>query len=170
MENSDSFERDALWAAVKEGTITQLVSDHSPCTIDLKKVEEEDFEKAWGGIASLQLGLSCVWSRGREYGLSIPEMSRVMSLQTAQLVGLEKRKGTIEVGKDADFVIWNPEARFKVFPDALEMKNRVTSPYNGQELHGRVQATYLRGQVIFNEEGFTSSSPSGQWLKPLHMK
>jgi hypothetical protein len=74
-----------------------------------------------------------------------------MSEQTAQLVSLGDVKGTIEVGKHADFVIWDPEARFIVEPDGLQMKNKI-SPYNGQELYGVVKATYLRGSLIYNGE------------------
>jgi len=163
--------RDSLWEAVKEGTITQLCSDHSPCTIDLKGVDEGDFDKAWGGIASLQLGLPCVWTRAREYGVSIPQLSQVMSEQTAQLVSLGDVKGTIEVGKHADFVVWDPEARFIVEPDVLQMKNKI-SPYNGQELYGVVKATYLRGSLIYNGEapgGFVNDKPQGVWTKPSHL-
>eukprot|EP01127_Copromyxa_protea_P011367 TRINITY_DN2853_c0_g1_i2.p1 TRINITY_DN2853_c0_g1~~TRINITY_DN2853_c0_g1_i2.p1 ORF type:complete len:323 (+),score=96.75 TRINITY_DN2853_c0_g1_i2:630-1598(+) len=163
--------RDALWEAVKEGTITQVCSDHSPCTIDLKKVEEGDFDKAWGGIASLQLGLPCVWTRAREHGVSISHLSRVMSEQTAKLVSIDDKKGTIEVGKHADFVVWNPEAKFVVDPEFLFMKNKI-SPYNGEELYGQVKATYVRGNLIFDAEkgGFTSDEPQGVWVRPSHLE
>lgn len=91
-----------------------------------------------------------------------------MSQQTAELVSLEKVKGTIEVGKHADFVVWDPETRFTVTPSELEMKNRTTSPYNGQELYGKVVATYLRGNAIYKENSFAFDKPLGTWLKPVH--
>lgn len=70
--------------------------------------------QAWGGIASLQLGLPCVWTRAKQYGLTIPQLFKVMSKQTAELVSIADKKGSIEVGKHADFVVWDPEAKFKV--------------------------------------------------------
>merc|ERR1712000_641601 len=85
--------RDKLWQALEDGVITQVISDHSPCTTDLKLLEDGDFLKAWGGISSLQLGISIVWTQAK--------------------------KGSIEVGKDADFVVWCPEEEFVVEEDAL---------------------------------------------------
>jgi len=157
-----------LWNAVKEGTITQICSDHSPCTLELKKIEEGDFDLAWGGIASLQLGLSCVWTRAREYGVGIPLMFRCMSQETSNLVSLGHKKGSIEVGKDADFVVWNPEESFIVTPELLQMKNK-GSPYNDQQLFGTVAATYLRGSQIYDGRTL-GTEPTGQWLRHNNKK
>jgi len=91
-----------------------------------------------------------------------------MSEETAKLVSICDKKGTIEVGKQADFVVWDPEAKFIVTEDILLMKNKI-SPYNGQELFGKVEATYLRGQKIYGSQvGFTSDLPQGIWLKPSY--
>lgn len=103
-----------------------------------------------------------------------------MSKQTAELVSIADKKGSLEVGKHADFVVWDPEAKFKVGqelvsiewleqvePDNLHMKNRITSPYNGQELYGKVQATFLRGTLVYEQgTGFTTEQPQGVWVKP----
>ncbi len=76
------------------GVITQVISDHSPCVPELKKLDSGDLMSAWGGIASLQLGLPAVWTRARERGCTINQLARWMALQTAELVKLEGRKGT----------------------------------------------------------------------------
>jgi len=94
-----------------------------------------------------------------------------MSEQTAQLVSLGDVKGTIEVGKHADFVVWDPEAHWIVESSGLQMKNKI-SPYNGQELYGVVKATYLRGSLIYDGEtldGFVRDKPQGVWIKPSHL-
>jgi len=119
--------------------------------------------KAWGGIASLQLGLPIVWTGCKQRGLSVVDLARFCSKQTAELVHLG-RKGGIEVGKDADFVVWDPEAAFTVTKEILNFKNR-SSPYEGQQLYGVVKATILRGQKIFDGQHFASEKPAGQWIK-----
>lgn len=141
-------DRDALWAALADGTIDQVVSDHSPCPPALKARESGDFMAAWGGIASLQLGLPVVWTGMRERRLSIDRLAQWMSGAPAQLVGLSHRKGAITPGLDADFVVWSPEQEFTVRAEDLLHRHPLT-PYLGRRLAGVVHATYLRGERVF---------------------
>ena len=138
--------REKLWRGLREGLIDLVVTDHSPCTPELKKLEACDFDGAWGGIASLQLGLPVVWSEARERGATVVDMARWMSEGPAKLAGLSQ-KGAVEVGRDADFVVWCPEESFLVRKEELHHKNKIT-PYDGQTLHGVVHATYLRGAKV----------------------
>ncbi|MGW7520153.1 allantoinase AllB [Streptomyces sp. NPDC054796] len=135
--------QDALWQALADGTIDCVVSDHSPCTADLKT---PDFGTAWGGISSLQLGLPVIWSAARERGQSLEDVVRWMSAGPARLAGLE-HKGAIEAGRDADFAVLAPEETFTVDPAGLHHRNRVTA-YAGRTLHGVVRSTWLRGERI----------------------
>jgi len=155
--------REKLWEAVGSGLITQVISDHSPCTTNLKKLELGDFKLAWGGISSLQLGLSLVWTEASKRGYGIPTLAKWMCLQTAKLVQLDKCKGSIEVGKHADFVVWDPDYTFEVVTDDLHMKNKRT-PYEGATLQGHVYATFLRGRKVYEEGEFLSEKPCGRWL------
>jgi allantoinase len=86
--------RDALWAGLRDGRIDCVVSDHSPCTADLKT---DDFAAAWGGIASLELGLPAVWTAARQRGVPLAEVVEWMSARPAALCGLA-RKGALAVG------------------------------------------------------------------------
>jgi allantoinase len=138
--------RERLWRGLREGLIALVVTDHSPCTADLKKLDLGDFDAAWGGIASLQFGLPIVWTEGRARGASVVDMARWMSEAPAKLAGLES-KGVIEEGRDADFVVWRPEASFTVTTECILHRNKVT-PYMGQTLEGAVTATYLRGERV----------------------
>ncbi|MFF0741784.1 allantoinase AllB [Streptomyces sp. NPDC004111] len=150
--------QDVLWAGLADGTIDCVVSDHSPCTTDLKT---PDFASAWGGISSLQLGLPAIWTEARRRGHSLDDVVRWMSAAPAALAGLT-RKGAIEAGRDADFAVLAPEETFTVDPAHLFHRNQVTA-YAGKTLHGVVKQTWLRGERI-NDEG-TLTEPAGRLLE-----
>ena len=139
--------RDRLWRGLEEGVVSMVVSDHSPSPPELKHLEQGDFFRAWGGISSLQLGPSAVWTQAVRRGYSLAHLSRWMSTEPAALVGLS-RKGRIAVGYDADFAIFDPGATFDVVPTRLEHRHAIT-PYAGYTLRGVVKATYVRGQCVF---------------------
>ncbi|GAA6526938.1 allantoinase AllB [Intrasporangium sp. DVR] len=138
--------RDLLWAGLGDGTLDVVVSDHSPSTPDLKALDTGDFGVAWGGISSLQLGLSVVWSEARNRGFTLADVSRWMSRGPADLVGLP-RKGRIQVGADADFCVFAPDDSFVVDPARLQHRNPIT-PYAGRRLDGLVRSTWLRGERV----------------------
>lgn len=154
--------REKLWAALEDGTIGMIVSDHSPAPPGMKCLETGDFLAAWGGISSLQLRLPIVWTLLRERGLSLARLSEWTASRPAGLVGLQKEKGAIEAGRDADFVIWNPDASFTVEPSMIHHRHKLT-PYMGQKLYGVVEATYLRGQKIY-ERGKFAGEPLGRLI------
>ena len=138
-----SANRDALWRGLATGVIDEIVSDHSPCVPELKLPDVGDFAGAWGGIASLQLGLPIVWTQARARGHGLADVARWMAQRPAEVVGL-RSKGRIAVGYDADFVALAPEETFTVDPSRLHHRHPVT-PYAGQRLHGVVHMTWLRG-------------------------
>jgi allantoinase len=145
----------ALWQGLADGVIDCVVSDHSPCAPDLKCPDSGDFAEAWGGIASLQLGLPVVWTEARRRGYQLADVVRWMAQAPAELAGLP-RKGRIAVGCDADFAVFAPDETFVVEPDALHHRHPVT-PYAGHTLHGVVHQTWLRGCPVVG-------NPSGQLL------
>ncbi|CAK9829123.1 Probable allantoinase 1 [Anthophora retusa] len=144
----DKVNRDKLWDGLRNEVIDMVVSDHSPCTEELKT--KGNFLTAWGGISSLQFGLSLLWTAARLKGIGLTEISRLLSAAPAKLCGLDNRKGTIAVNMDADFVIWDPEKKFKVERNRIFFKNKLT-PYENRILHGKVEATVLRGEYIFKD-------------------
>jgi allantoinase len=150
-----------LWAALDEGVIDMVITDHSPCPPQMKS---GDFASAWGGIASLQLSLGVMWrhcSCGAGSRRSRPaQLVRWMSAAPAQLAGLTHRKGAIAAGFDADLVIWNPNAP----PTELHHRHKLT-PYQPHHYPGAVETTFLRGQKIY-ERGSFASAPLGAILKP----
>jgi allantoinase len=140
-------EREALWDALIRGEIDLVASDHSPCPPAMKE-SGGDFFAAWGGIASLQLSLSAVWTGARERGVGPERVAGWMSSNPARLARLDDRKGRLANGYDADIVVWDPEASFRVVPNQLEHRHAVT-PYAGRELFGRVRGTFVSGQLAF---------------------
>jgi allantoinase len=152
--------REHLWAAVADGTIDMVVSDHSPCTPALKLQEEGDFMAAWGGIAALQFGLPVMWTNLRDRGFDLADLTRLMSAETATLAGLEHRKGKLAAGYDADIVVWDPEREFKVVPAIIRHRHKLT-PYSGMELRGVVEMTYVSGKKVY-EMGALGGAPTGR--------
>ncbi|WP_328460282.1 allantoinase AllB [Actinoplanes sp. NBC_00393] len=146
----DAANADLLWAALADGLITCVVSDHSPCTPDLKRQETGDFAAAWGGIASVQLGLPVIWTAAAERGHTLADVVDWMARRPADLVGL-RQKGRIAVGADADLVAFEPDEEFTVDPHTLHHRNPVT-PYAGKVLRGVVGTTWLRGQKVTGAE------------------
>ena len=145
-----SAERERLWSALQSGHIDLVATDHSPAPPSLKHVDSGNFVSAWGGIASLQLGLVAVWSGAVERGVSLHALCRWMSAAPASLAGLYPRKGVIAPGADADLVIWDPDDETAVDARTLYHRHAVT-PYHGCRLRGRVRTTILRGKVVFDD-------------------
>lgn len=152
--------RERLWQALESGLIDFVVSDHSPCTPELKKSESGDFHAAWGGIASLQFTLPAMWSEARGRGHTLDEIVRWMSRSTAQFAGLPK--GALAPGLDADIVVFDPEGEVRVTPETIHYRNKIC-PYTGRRLTGAVHRTYLAGRKIY-DNGSYPPRPTGRAL------
>ena len=195
--------QDQLWKelhrhASADGVIKTVVSDHSPCTPDLKllpshisgsisisphSAEHENkssgndgnFFAAWGGIASVGLGLSILWTElNRRNGHSVSSLTTFTSYlqdivqwcckNTAAQVGLAAQKGDLAVGYDGDVCVFDDEAEWIVEPNTMLFRNKC-SPYQGRNLKGMVRETWVRGQKVFaRAEGFGDRKPEGKLL------
>jgi allantoinase len=154
--------RDRLWNGLKQGVIDFVVSDHSPSPPALKNLASGDFQNAWGGIASLQLGLPIVWTEASKRACTLADMAEWMCRRPAQFAGLGGRKGGIAPGYDGDLIVWNPEKEFTVVPTMLFHKHSLT-PYEGRRLRGVVEMSFLRGKKIY-ERGSLEGPPAGTVL------
>ncbi len=155
----DNQER--LWAALDDGLISMVVSDHSPCIPDLKRMDTGDFAAAWGGIAGLQCSFLAMFTEARRRGFGLDRVARWMSEAPARHAGLWGRKGAIAPGFDADLVAFDPEGTTRVDAPFLQHRHKVT-PYQGETLHGAVKTTWLRGRVVY--DGATFGPPQGRWI------
>jgi allantoinase len=156
--------REKLWDALREGLVDQIVTDHSPSTVELKCSGSGDFMKAWGGISSLQLGLAAIWTEARGRGRSVRDVVEWMSAAPARLVGLQGTKGAIVAGADADIVFWDPDADFTVDAAELEHRNKLT-PYHGRTLKGSVVRTMLRGETVYERGSGFVRPRRGRWIR-----
>lgn len=176
--------QNGLWTELRrsdDSCIKTIVSDHSPCTPNLKLLPADiagavpkaatikdidgDFFAAWGGISSVGLGLSILWTEGQDRGVTVEDVVRWCCGNTAKQVGLDHVKGEIAVGFDADIAVFDDEATFVVQPSTMLFRNKC-SPYQGKTMKGVVRETWLRGRRIHTrEEGFAEKvGPQGQLL------
>ena len=142
----EASNRDSLWGGLEQGVIDFIVSDHSPCTVAMKELASGNFGAAWGGISSVQLSLSIIWTGARRRRYSLATVAAWMSEGPARLAGL-RRKGKIAPGFDADFCVLAPDESFVVDPARLYHRNPLT-PYAGRRLMGVVRETWLRGERV----------------------
>jgi allantoinase len=149
--------RELLWDGLLDGTIDYIASDHSPCTVDLKDVENGDFGVAWGGIASVQLGLSLIWTEARRRHLPLERVIEWMASRPADRLRL-RSKGRIALGYDADFAVFAPDDAYVIDAQKLHHRNAIT-PYQGNVVSGVVRRTLLRGREVDYE------TPHGRLLR-----
>jgi allantoinase len=156
--------REGLWHGLREGWIDLVATDHSPCPPPMKRLDEGNFETAWGGISSLSMALPVMWTEASARGFTLCDIARWMAEGPARLAGCEQRKGRIAPGYDADLAVFHPDAEFVVTPERLHHRHAV-SPYLGEKLRGVIQATYLRGQLVFSDGKFPGQ-PLGREFRP----
>ena len=140
---------DLLWEALKDGTLDFIATDHSPAPPEIKELESGDLSKAWGGIAGLQFLLPVLWTEASKRGFSPERILELLSSNVSSFLHLEKRKGKITKGFDADLFAWNPEGKFEVTPESIFHRHKIT-PYSGLTLTGKVEKTYIGGVKVFD--------------------
>ncbi|MBX2802246.1 MAG: allantoinase AllB [Myxococcales bacterium] len=153
--------REELWKGLVEGVIDMVVTDHSPCVPGLKLPDTGDFLQAWGGIASLQLGLSAVWTEARRRSIPMQHVLGWLSDGPRALAGWPAARG-VRQGAAADLMAWRPERTFEVHEEDLVQRHPV-SPWIGRHLAGDVHATWLRGHRILRD-GRLEGPPHGRTL------
>ncbi len=160
--------RERLWDGLREGLIDTIGTDHSPAPPALKQLASGDLDRAWGGIASLQVALPAVWTEAQRRGFTLSDLTTWMARRPAELLGISSAKGAIAPGRDADLVVFDADATFTVDAASLHDRHRLT-PYEGRRLAGAVEATYLRGSLVYRSGEFAKSA-SGRPLSRLSGK
>ncbi len=136
--------RERLWDALLTGDIDFIASDHSPCPPAMKRADTGDFFASWGGIASLEVAMSAVWTGSRAHGATMVDLAEWLSERPARLAGIAERRGAIAPAHDADLVAFDPDSEWVVDPARLRQRHPVT-PYAGMRLRGRVERVWVGG-------------------------
>ena len=152
---------DKLWQCLRKGVIDTIGSDHSPCPPEMKS--GLSFYEAWGGISGLQHGLPLLWQHCSEDHELLSCLVRLSSSEPAKKAGLEA-KGSIEIGKDADFILVDSsQTPNEIKADNLVYKHGV-SAYCGMQTSLNIRQTWLRGSLTF-ENGEATGEPSGAFYR-----
>ncbi len=150
-----------LKEALVNGVLDFIATDHSPAPPSIKELESGNLQKAWGGIAGLQFLLPAGWTAMKEK-ISIEKFIPLLTEHPAKFLKIDDRKGKLQVGYDADLVIWNPEEKFEV--KAMDILHRHNcSPYCGEDLFGTVQQTIVNGSTVYGNKKIIHKN-EGQWL------
>jgi allantoinase len=155
----NSSNREKLWKGLEDGTIDMLTSDHSPCLPEMRKLKSGNFLDAWGGISGLQFSLQVTWTEARNRGYSVEHIIKWWSEMPARLGGFWMSKGSLDIGKRADFVVWDPNS-YAITDRSYHRHSG--SPYIGDKLFGQIRNTFLGGVEVFRyDEDYGSRHPTG---------
>ena len=182
--NQNGLWSELLWE--DDSVIKTVVSDHSPCTPELKLLppsingaslptppseeskEPGDFFSAWGGVSSVGLGLPILWTSAFEqnHNITAEHIALWCCSNTAAQVGLGKSKGQLAVGFDGDVCVFDDECQWVIGEggEGMLWRNKI-SAYVGKKMRGAVTETWLGGQKIFGRgNGFHETKPRGRLL------
>lgn len=156
---------DAVWTAIGDGLVDQVVSDHSPFSKEMVERAWEYPGEKWFGIAANELVLPFLIRRAIAGELTLERIAEVMSESLARTYGLYPRKGTIQVGSDADFVAIDLTATETVKSSELEARTKFTM-FDGLALTGLPVLTIVRGAVVMEDRVVTGKAGHGVWQRP----
>ena len=155
--------QDALWAAIKNGTIDTVATDHCPFQSYEKDWGKDDFTKIPNGCAGIENLYPYMLSAANEGKISFSTAVKLCSANPAKIFGCTQ-KGSLTVGKDADIVLYDPEK------DVTLSVNNMHSDYDhtiweGKKLHGYPVQTYVRGELVYDNGNFVGKPGFGQFIK-----
>lgn len=155
---------EGLWEALAEGRIATVSTDHAPWPIETKR---RGILQASAGMPGLETFLPSVVSAGLRRGFGLPELVGHLTWRPAEVFGVGDRKGRLAVGFDADLAVFDTRSPW-TFRAADAVTSAKWSPFDGHEFAGRVEATYLRGELVFADGGVVGEPGGGRWLRPAH--
>lgn len=153
-----------LWRELLAGAVDVVATDHCPFMLEQKRLGKSDFTLIPNGAAGVEHRLEILFSEGViKRGLSLSAWVSLISSNPAKIFGLYPRKGTINVGADADLVLFDPQARHTITKNLHHM-NCDRSIYEGIEVVGKCRTVFLRGQTVVDNERFMAEKPFGKWI------
>jgi allantoinase len=157
-------EPERLWHRLQAGEIDCVSSDHAPWPVE-RKDQPSIFDNA-SGAPGVETLLPILFSEGvARKRISMATLTRVLAENQAKVFGLYPRKGVLAPGSDADIVILDPEEKWVVRPERMHSASGWT-PYEGMEITGKVEATIVRGRVVFRDEEVIGEKGYGTFIRP----
>lgn len=160
-------DQDALWAGLADGTLDLVATDHVPDRVGVEKRLAADgvpFDRISNGAPGIETLLAIVWSAGVATGRLTPERAvDLLSTSPARLFGL-RRKGAIDIGRDADIVLWDPRPRRTIRASDLHHTSDYT-PFEGVEAAGAVRGVWVRGRPVIRDDAFVGSRGHGRFVE-----
>jgi allantoinase len=146
-------DRKKLWDYVLDGTLSCIVSDHSPCALEEKTVGNDNIWEAWGGISGVQSTFQVMFNEVyHKYSYDLTLLSKTLAYEPAKIFGIGEKKGKLEIGYDADIIIVDPQKDWTITPESLLYKNKF-SAFEGLSGKGLVEETIIRGESVFKVGG-----------------
>ena len=167
----DKENQRALWSALEKGEVSTVASDHAPFDFrGQKDLGRGDFTKIPNGIPSLEDRVNLLYTYGVRRGkLSLPRFVDAASTQAAKIFGLYPRKGAIQIGSDADLVVYDPSYRGRISAKTHHL-NVDYNAFEGWEIEGRPSEVVVRGALQVRNGEFVGKTDHGQMLarQPTH--
>jgi len=159
-------ERQGMWGMVNDGSIDIIGSDHAPYTKEEKEKGSEDIFTPPAGFPGLSTRLPLLFTAVKEGKMELDRMVELICENPAKIFGLFPKKGTIALGSDADFVIFDPEKKGVISKEKMYTKCRDSAlVYDGWEVYGKPEKTIVRGNVVFDNGKITVSPGYGEIIK-----
>jgi allantoinase len=160
-------DKDELWKYVIDGTLSCVASDHSPCAPEEKSEELHDIWGAWGGISGIQTTFQVMFNEVvHKRNLNPTLLARVLCEGPAKAFNLYPKKGTLDIGADADIVIIDPNKEWEITSESLLYKNKI-SAFVGLKGKGLPVKTILRGETVYCSGIVASKHGIGTLIKAL---
>lgn len=162
----DKKNQDILWNGLRQGFVATLATDHAPFDFATQKqMGKDDFTKIPNGIPSLEDRINLYFTHGVKSGrIDLNRFVETASTQAAKLFGLFPRKGAIQIGSDADLVVYDPDYRGRISAKTHQM-NLDYNSFEGFEIEGRPHVVTVRGEVAARDGKFVGTVGRGQYLK-----
>ena len=156
---------DALWEGIRDDAVSVVTSDHTAWDLEQKRAGGGSYVGIPHGLPSIELRLPVLYTEGVRTGrISMPRLVDILSTSLARVWGLYPRKGSLAPGSDADLVIFDPDAQWRVDPEDLHMQVD-WSPYTGKRLQGRIETVISSGLVVVAEGRFTGARGGGRFIE-----
>ncbi|MFQ5677351.1 MAG: amidohydrolase family protein, partial [bacterium] len=155
-------DREALWQALTEGHIDVVATDHCPFTREQKDGGHGKFHLTPNGLPGVETLFPLLYTFGvAKNRIDLAQLVNLLARKPAEIFGLYPAKGTIQVGSDADLVIWDPSGEYEITADKTH-GNADWSPYEGFKIKGKLDFTILRGQVLVENSQFVGKKVFGK--------